>query len=80
MHKLAPRLSPTLLASALLVAAASLLAACGPIVSSANAQGQAPSALVSGSVAFGGVTYFGDEYATIEKTLVADNKSPTPTF
>lgn len=72
--------SPTAFASTLLIAACALLAACGPIVSQANAQNQGPSTIASGVVSNGAAVYFGDEFAAEEKILVADSKPQAPTF
>lgn len=80
MNTSTPRLSPALLASTLLIAASAMLAGCGPIATSANAQAPAPTNALTGAVAFGDVMYFGEEFATEEKTLVADNKPQAPTF
>ena len=72
--------SPTAFASTLLIAACAALAACGPIVSQANAQNQGPSTIASGAITFGDVMYFGDEFAAEQRTLVADSKAQAPTF
>ena len=71
--------SHTTFAAALLITASALLAACGPIVSSANAQADSQR-VASGSVGGASLLYFGDEYATEEQKLVADSGSPPATF
>jgi hypothetical protein len=63
----------TLFATTLLVAAVAWLSGCDQVVSSANAASVA--APVSSEA-----LYFGDEYATEQRALVADAKSPAPTF
>jgi spermidine/putrescine-binding protein len=72
--------SPTAFASSLLIAACAALAACGPIVSQANAQEQAHSTIASGAITSGDAKYFGDEFAAEQKTLVADSTTQAPTF
>ncbi len=67
--------SPTPFAAVLLIAASALLAACGPIASSANAQ-----ALAIGPVSGAGAVYFGDEYATEQQKLAADAGVQPATF
>lgn len=71
--------SRTTLAAALLITASALLAACGPIVSSANAQADSQR-VASGSVSSASPVYFGEEYAAEEQKLVADSRSQPATF
>lgn len=72
--------SSTAFASTVLIAACVALAACGPIVSQANAQSQGPSTVARGAITSGDVMYFGDEFAAEQTTLVADSKAQAPTF
>ncbi|GEM_PF-6565901 len=69
--------SHALYAAALIVAIAPTLIACGQVVSAANARTVAPA---TASAVSNGVMYFGDEYARVQATLVADTAAQSPTF
>ena len=71
--------SPSTFAVALLITASAPLAACGPIVSAANAHTDSQR-VASGSVSGASPVYFGDDYAAEEQKLVANNRSQTATF
>jgi hypothetical protein len=71
--------SPHTLAAVLLISASALLAACGPIVSSANAQAGSKT-VATGSVSGASPHYFGDEYAAEQQKLAADGGVQAATF
>lgn len=71
--------SPTPFASVLLITVSALLAACGPIVSSAKAQAGSQT-MATGSVSGATPAYFGDEYAAEEQKLAADGTAQPATF
>ena len=68
-----PHSSPATFAVTLLIAVSAMLAACDQVVSSASAQDAAPAAST-------GSLFFGDEYADVQHSLVAEAKPQAPTF
>ena len=69
-----PSLFRTLAASAFVAASAMLLAACEPVVGTANASQPDAPAVSTATV------YFGTEYADVQAKLPADDKPAAPTF
>lgn len=71
--------SPTTFAAVLLITASALLAACGPIASSAKAQ-IGSQTVATGLISGATPVYFGDEYAAEERKLAADGAARPATF